>query len=377
MATLLERLQGLETARSAWGRLGESWPRGPVSDRAPAPVSLGDYAGLVRALEAATPDSFERHRRLRRLYYSNHVRWTEGRRRGAWLDAMLAGNPADPPPTWSAGPGGLTAQALDRLHAAAYLATPDAVAGPVDPGGIFTATDAVFSGGSELGLVAQYVTGLPLEGIVTWVGDLTRWFLDWCTRRLAAERAEAAWSAAEGERQLGESQKACAPLELMLADLDGQILADEFASTVRGGFDTAPAVADVLQRYYNLASPETGPPPDSEARRRFALFVTRARPPIPHIDAGGVVLLSAEATSRVQQYVIGLAAFILHHSRRDSAFAAAVVEGPRRPPGELEEAAEELAPNAAAATAIAGRFVALLQSGLDDGSALRSWPRAS
>lgn len=381
MTSLADALAQLNFERRGWSRLGERWPQGPVTERATDPVAPQAYVPLVRELEAASSDDFTvPHRRLRRLHYSGHARWPEGARRGVWVDALISGDNADYPLTWSTPPSP-TAETVDRLHGAAYLAPPPSLplTAPVDLGGLFTATDGGLSGASELGLAAAFTTGVLSDGIAGWVGDLASWFLEWNNRRLAAERKGEEWKA---EEQLTETQRQKVPLELMLGSFDGQVLADYYRTTLQQAvepgnhhYGTVPAIldaailpAETLEHYYADSMPEDHP----HVTRRFALFVQRAVPPIPHTATGDQVSLGPDARETVRGYVSEVAAFFLYHGHRDKAFGAATSVS-SRPLAKPSDIVGEVGSQQEFLETIATRFVELVQAGL--GGEEPTWPR--
>ena len=105
--------------------------------------------------------------------------------------SLAAGEARDYPLTWRPAPRGPGAATLDRLYSINWVDPPAAIApgGPLHVGGLFTATDAAFAGPSDLGAVAEQATGVAVEGIATWVGDLAVWLLAWNSGRLRAEVA--------------------------------------------------------------------------------------------------------------------------------------------------------------------------------------------
>jgi hypothetical protein len=371
MSSLTTSLDHLDSARQRWSRIGEHWPQGPVGQRATTPVGLGDYLVLVRELEAvADPEGV--HRQLRRLHYSRHVRWPQGRRRGVRLDALIAGDAREVPLVWASGSPGVGRATLDRLSAAGYLNPATSPQVPVDLGAVFTATDAAFSGGSDLGFIATRSTGVPTEGIATWVGDLAAWFLTCYGRGQRAAHSGQPWSKDDAVGQLADARRAEAPLEVMLGSIDGQILANYYEAAVSGSYDSAPKAADTLDRYYGAVIPTDAHPHVSQ---RFATFVQRAAPPIPHDNSGGHLVLASTATDAIRRHVADLAAFLLYQGRRIRDFGIAVSADPA-PPGPLAAVTEEIDAQAATIGEIAVAFSDLLRTGLAGSAPLTPWPRA-
>lgn len=375
--TLSEALAQLGSWREGWSRLGEWWPQGPAVDRSTVPVGLDQFLVPVAELQDSFPDDLAAtHRALRRLHYSRHARWTEGYRRGVRLDALISGDSADLPPTWSASPPGPSQQTLDNLGSAAYLTVPPSSTpgAPVDLGAVFSATDAALSGPSDLGSVAELTTGTTSDGITGWAGDLAAWFLEWNARRLEASAKGEGWTQAQAAEQLTEMQGQKVPLELMLGTLDGQIMAAHYRSYLRQAvtpeeqhygtipdlLDAATLPADTLQGYYADSAPADFPHVSS----RFPLFVEAATPLIPH--ASDPVSLGPDARETVRESIAGVAAFCLYHGCRDKAFGLATATFRSRPPIKPEDAVAEVEEQGEVIEEISTRFVGLLQAGLDD-----------
>lgn len=373
MPSISESLAWMEAARQRWSRPGEHWPQGPVSDRSAQPVALADVAPLVRDVEAVEIDPARLRRQLRRLYFSGQTRWPEGRRRGARLDELIAGNNSDAPLSWSLRDGGLTPAVLDALHCAAYLAPSSSVARyAVDTGAVLAGLDICFAGASDLGLVMEYATGVPLDGTAGWVGDLAAWFLEWNRRRAYAEAEGRPWSDADARAQLVAVQEERLPLERILGAMDGRVLAAHLEATVTETLDNAPRVSDTLEAYYGLSIPEAHP----HVSLRFPLFVQHALPLLPHAREGSVIMLTADALTQVRAHLTQVATFFLFHGRRDAAFVIAVGVPRVRTAATLEAATAEVQTQGAALDEIAGRFLALLQAGLA-GSPIHDWPEAT
>lgn len=366
-----DSLRQMAAARQRWSRLGEHWPQGPVGQRTTTPAAIGDIVARLRQFETAVTDPADLHHQLRRLHYSRHVRWPYGRKRGTRLDALLAG-PDDEPVTWSAAPVGPAPALLDWLVAAGRL-----TAGPaevIDVGGLFTATDAAFAGGSDLGTVAEQVSGVPIEGLATWVGDLACWYLEWRARRQRAAEAGQPWSPQQAEVQFLDVQRAEMPLDLALSSIDGQVLAAYFGGVVRGSLDSVPRASETLERYYASRPPATSDL-HLHVGRRFALFVHGAMPTIPYTGQGDQAKPGPDAPQRIQGYLTQAATFFLHHGLRDRSFGASVAAPSGQLPQSKETVAQELASDTGTLAAIAVRFVDLIRVGLQVGRAPEAWPR--
>ncbi len=370
--TLLTQLDAIDTSRQRWSRPGELWPQGPVSTRAATPTALADVLGHVEAVEASlTEDPAQIHRLLRRLHVSRFVRWPAGKRRGTRLDALLAGDNALCPLTWRDEPPLLAASTVDALHSATLLLPTASTAWnvPVDLGAVFTATDVTFGGGTDLGITAEYTTGVTLDGIATWVGDLTAWFLAWYAQLPAP--GSPPWTETQSLTALDTLWPAELPLELMLGSLDGTVLAAYYYATVTGVAGSTLPLADLMAAYYGI-EPVTSLPHVSQ---RFSRFVAGATPVIPHQGSDDPVTLDPQALYVVQGYITRLAAFFLFHAQRDKPFGQSILRPAWLPLEPLAAVATRVEAQSAMIRTIATRFIDLLQTGLDGGAPPAAWPR--
>lgn len=381
LLSLTDALDEIGLAVQQWSRPGEQWPQGPVGEQAGSPAALTDYVALLAELETAVLDGPPVvHRALRRLHYSSHVRRTGGRRRGIRLEALLSGDETEYPLIWTSEPPAISQPLLDGLFSTTYLAPPTSAAldVAVDLGAVFTGSDALFTGASDLAAAGEVITGVSSEGMVGWAGDLAAWLLAWEERRQQAEAAGQPWTPQQARQQLDETQREEAPLELMLGNFDGQALAGYLRAEVaeQYDFDTAPALADMFESYYGQSPPADDNLP--HISRRFELFVPAAEPGLPHTVFGEQVLLDSDAAAVVESYITDLAAFFLFQGRRDKRFGKVVGTMARsRPPRPMTEVRAEVAAQAATIQEIAGRFVELLHTGLENGQAPAAWPRQS
>lgn len=370
--TLQTHLDAIDTSRQQWSRPGEHWPQGPVVARASSPETLPNYLAALQALETSLAEEPETiHRQLRRTYDSGWVREPYGKRRGQRLDALLAGNNALYPLTWRDEPPVLTAATVDALYRATTLlpAASNAWNVPVDLGALYTATDTAFSGGTDLGITAEYTTDVTLDGLLTWVGDLTGWFLAWFAQLPAP--GEPPWTDTQGVAALAALWPVELPLELMLGSLDGTILAGHYYATVTGEARTMLPLSTLLAAYYG-AAPVTGLPHVSQ---RFARFIAAAAPVIPHQGTGDQITLDSQALYAVQGYLTRLAAFFLFHAQRDKPFGQSILRPAWLPLEPLAAVGARVEGQSAMIRTIATRFIDLLQTGLGGGAPPAAWPR--
>lgn len=370
--TLQTHLDAIDTSRQHWTRSGEHWPQGPVGARASSPTPLPAYLTALQALETslvAEPETIHRH--LRRLHYSAFVREAFGKRRGMHLDALLAGNNALFPLTWSDEPPALAAETVDALHSAVLLQPAAATAWnvPVDLGAVFAATDVAFDGATDLGITAEYTTEVMLDGLVTWAGNLTGWFLAWYAQ--LPPPGSPSWTETQAAAALDALWATELPLELILGSLDGTILADYYYATVTGAEPTMLPLSTLLAAYYG-AAPVTDLPHVSQ---RFAQFIAAAAPVIPHQGTGGQVTLDSQALYAVQGYITRLAAFFLFHSQRDKPFGQSILRPAWLPLEPLAAVAARVEAQAGMIRTIATQFIDLLEAGLAGDAPPAAWPR--
>lgn len=372
--TLQTHLDAIDTSRQHWTRPGEHWPQGPAVARASSPTTLSDYRVALQALETSLVEEPETiHHQLRRVHYSAFVREPYGKRRGLRLDALLSGNKALYPLAWRDEPPLLGAATVDALYQAAALrpTATNAWNVPVDLGALFTATDAAFSGGTDLGTTAEYTTAVTLDGLLTWAGDLTGWFLAWYAQ--LPPPGSPPWTDTQALAALDALWATELPLELILGSLDGTILAGHYYATVTGAEPAMLPLSTLLAAYYGDA-PVTGLPHVSQ---RFARFIGAAAPVIPHHGTGDQTTLDPAALYAVQGYVTRLAAFFLFHAQRDKPFGQSILRPAWLPLEPLAAVATRVEAQSAIVRTIAGRFIDLLRAGLDGEPPPTAWPQRS
>jgi hypothetical protein len=364
---LSDLLNQLHKVREGLGRVGECWPQGPLSTDTGQSASIEAYLEQIRILEKVfSLDRADISHQLRRLHYSKYDCRPEHHRRGLRLDALFTGKTGYPL-TWSADVDALSAQTLDTLYKTTHFILPSGILGSTNIGVLFAAIEAELCGASELGLVLENFTGVPFQGAVTWVGDLSVWFLMWNQSRINAEHNKTAWNS---ELVLNEMQKAFCPLELMLGNIDGQIIARHLGENLYESFDLLPSLADTIHRYF-LES--TSSEPNITVSNRFTHFLSAAFPEIPH---DGNHISKDRAVERVTHFIERVSIFLLFHASRDSRFGYAVgfpLEGIGS--NRLDEIASTVSEQISTITVIAERFVDFIIMGLLGTAENTSWPR--
>ena len=378
MPTLPESLEMLRVAWIRRGRVGEHWPRGPVGSPNAQPAAFTQYIGWVREVETPAPSTSDVFRALRRVRASRHVRGAE-LARGVRLDDLLAGDQADAPLTWSSTGTGVSQATVDALATHRYIGT-TARGSRIDATRLLGAIDAHVAGPSELGHAATRLTSTPVQALASWVGDLAAWFLDWEQRRSVAAAGPQPWTDAQAAEQLAAVQQQRLPLEALLGDIDGHVLAATHEATTtyrvfdpdgvagpeprRLVQDALPA-SQLLTMYYVTAAPAAPAIATPSAAHRFRLFVDHALPAIGN-GAGGP---AANAEATIAGHVRRTATFFMYHGARSGWFTV-------DPATTIEEAAGRVAAQAATIDAIARRFVAFLRGGLQTGTPPADWPVA-
>lgn len=380
VTSLTNSLDLIEQAVTLWSRPGEHWPQGPVGEKASTPITLSDYTSLLWELEDALLGSAPPiHSALRRLHYSNHVRSSQNHRRGIRLDSLIKCDESKYPLAWTVEPPVLSQTTLDSLFSAASLIPPVAAPRniPVDLGALFTMTDALFSGGSNLAVSGELITEISLEGAVGWAGDLAIWFMTWEKRRQEAAKAGQEWNLEQRRQQLNYAQQESAPIELMLGNIDGQVLAAYLNEAVAGNydFDSAPSIAETLEIYYAESPPVDSTQP--HISRRFELFVPSSEPAIPHLTLGELVMVSSDAAEAVAFYITDLAALFIFLGQRDKHFGMAVLADRSQTLRSMEEIRNEINSQAETIQSIAATFIELIQGGLRNGQLPPTWPGRS
>lgn len=354
---------GLAGTAVAICRPGEAWLDGPAvpprerKNASSYAVPLADFLAWVRVVEGAAPtrDDYARHcRRLRRLYYSE---FTGGA--GRLFDTLFGTGDLGAPITVSAT---LPAAVLDRLFSTDYVMTGSpslpfttAAATPIDMSHVFVMLDQGVNGLPFYSRYLEWRLSAPVAGITTWVGDLASWFVEWNSERIKAAGGGTIWDPAEQERQRQALRARKVALEDVLGNMDGQIL----AVTARN-----PAVVSIaaLLRAYYLDPPAAGTP---HVTTRFADFVRRAVPAIPHTDTGGAVTLAPGAADAIAGQMATVATLFLTHARAPQSLSRQDID-------RLASVFADVATFRPIIDAIAADFVQFLAAGLSGGNP--SWP---
>lgn len=200
--------------------------------------------------------------------------------------------------------------------------------------------------------------GVDLSGMLTWVGDLASWFVEWNVRRRTDPGVDLIALAATKVDK-----------DDLLGDMDGQVLAHEqttmrsYVAPTGGGMampitvvsPDAPLSALLRAYYGEAASAASG---DGNRSNRFHHFVARATPRIPHRVTRASplqVALDERAQGTVAAAVREQARFFIDHSYQQ--------DGPHA--GDVDDHAERI-------DEIARRFLTFLATGLATGDA--PWP---
>ncbi|MET9023698.1 hypothetical protein ABZV93_27365 [Actinopolymorpha sp. NPDC004070] len=357
---------GLAATMRLRRRQREAWQDGPAvgSEEVKAYTArLADYLVWIDRMEGSSPtrEDFRRNvLNLRRLAYS---RFTKGA--GAKFDVLFDTEKLAAPLTTK----DVSATTLDRLYSTGNIMTGSPFApysgceqAPVDTSHLFVGIDFAFNR-REFNTWRMVATMLDpslgevfdtgIQGLVTWVGDLASWFVEWNSDRIKAEAAGTPWTAAQSEEHRKSVLVRKMSLQDLLSDLDAQVLA---AHAVR-----TPSIVSVgaLLRGYYLDPPVTGTP---HVSTRFASFVKAAQPPIPHTESGSTVTLDAKAAESVAQAVTLVAWLFLLIERR----------GTKGIKGAAESALADVTAQATVIRSMADDFVAFLTAALTGGAP--SWP---
>lgn len=357
-------------------RAGEAWAYGPITRRKSVTHNLTTFIGWIKDVERGYgPDKQMILQRLRRLYYSSY-----SGKAGAKFDKVIAeqaGAEGEPLTILMA-----PAAAVDGLFETDDVITPDGKT--LDPGHVLAALDLKTAGTTWKADLGELAASTTMLGVLTWVGDLASWWLEWTQQAKKireAPRQEPTGPATEAGppdevggdpaldiglwEQIGRSKVS---KEDLLGDMDAQILAQ--TSTQKSTFEsikrekrqvryanvgtelTAP-VSKLLEQYYGIgAKPETAVP----SANRFASFVRNAVPPIPYQEGetGNIrwIQLGPDAETAITK-AIENAAFLFVSQ------------------GTSQNAAEQLRTYGWRIKDIAKRFVAFLNEGLQKGDA--SW----
>ena len=218
---------------------------------------------------------------------------------------------------------GISTEALDGLYETGTVRTP--TGDVVDVTHVFAALDLKTAGATSKGAAAELLYDVRLGGVLTWVGDLAWWFVQWVERRSdldATPSTEPVTEAGPSEETGGlsggdlalmdELAKSKTSKDDLLGDMDATVMAEENVrpSTVEHveaesrriiykNIDTelSMPVSQILEQYYSIGKGTAKP---DESQQRFPNFVRKATPPIPHTTTGtGTVALAADAETAI------------------------------------------------------------------------------
>jgi hypothetical protein len=304
---------------AAVGKLARPGPRpwadGPVCSRAEIKaweIELEDFLYLVATVERSAPSTAVAAQWLRRLFYSTPLG-----RAGPRFDQLLATNSARlgaPVTTVD-----LRQSTLDALVRIGWIHIPSASApfDRVEVSHLLPALDLRFNGLSRAGWT--FFNTIPdlneAESIVSWTGDLGSAWLGYQKAYLNAKAAAgSSWSEpitpaalATPLGWLDDGIRDRAPLDDLLGDMDAIVLAHQ-------PIPTSPTPLATLLGDYYAPGHSTGTA--VRVADRFALFVTRAVPAIPHTVSATGVTLDPGARDQIRKILDDAAESLLAAARR-------------------------------------------------------------
>jgi hypothetical protein len=362
---------GFAAGIAALRRRHEVWPGGPDDvlrlERKDQLVQLTDYLALLETVEGSSPsrsDLLNNARTVRRLYYSAAIGGV-----GPLFDLIFGTVGRSPPRAH----GAVTQNLLGWLYSvgetlAGSPMTP--FAGdhetPVDIAQAFVAIDFILNrpAADYLRVAIPYLPLLPTPvqqfvdqlaaieplGIVSWVGDLASWFVEWNTRRNDAISVGYTWSATEEEEQRQALQTVKTSVEDLLGDMDGQVMGFDADRD-----DSITSLKSLLTGFY-IDQPVTG---RGNVVRRFADFVDVAVPEIPHTGTSpGPITIGPTAKDAIVRQVTGNAFLFIAQDRvRNPPSGKSRLDG-------LVSTAAELLAHADVLEKIVDDFLAFLSDGL-------------
>lgn len=294
----------------ATSRPGEKWPGGPITALKSTSHTLADYVSWIRTAEKPLGGPEATIRAMRRLYYSAMSGATAGGR----FDAVIAGNNSDAPMYAPVVP----ATTIDRLFETASISTPR---GEVDVSHLFAVLDLRLSGATTTAQAGALRYGLNLEGMVTWLGDLASWFMEWDLERRNAADKGTPWPAADHLNHLNALVSTKVAKDDLLGDMDGEVSTGESTQMSVYPTEGMPAIinsadmplSQMLEQYYEI-KPQTGG--RGTQSNRFHHFVHNAQPGIPHSVVSSSplqVALAGGAKKSLADQIANQAAFFIDH----------------------------------------------------------------
>jgi hypothetical protein len=212
------------------------------------------------------------------------------------------------------------ATTIDRLFETSAITTPRGV---VDVSHLFAVLDLRLTGATTTAHAGAVRYGLSLEGMLTWLGDLASWFMQWDLDRGAADAAGTPWPASDHLAHLIALAATKVDKDDLLGDMDGQVSTAEsthmsvypnpmgMAATIINWADMP--LSQLLQQYYEM-TPQTGG--RGTASNRFHHFVHNAQPAILHTTVSSSplqVALAGGAQASLADQIANQAAFFLDH----------------------------------------------------------------
>jgi hypothetical protein len=276
-------------------------------------IALSDYLPLIAEVERAAGTPERAAQWLRRLYYSRPLRGA-----GSRFDGLLATDPAR-----AAAPvcttDGVRQSTLDALVRVGSVTVPGAAAlGSVEMSHVFVLLDRKLNGMSDDGKWVSRVG--DIQHIFSWSGDLGSAWVAYNDRRQKEKAAAEAlhtgsWkeptaAPADLATPLGwleEAIRGRSAVDDMVGDLDAVVLSQDVLDR---SSDTP--ISDLIGSYYTNPGGGSTPGHPSVADR-FALFLTRTDPPIPHDT--GPVRLRPEAEEFIRDAIYAAARAFLVKTR--------------------------------------------------------------
>jgi hypothetical protein len=286
-----------------------AWANGPTTTRKSKGHSLAEYVAWVKEVETKYGGNEDVTQRLRRLYYSD---FTGGA--GPKFDEVITTRHQSHAPLTSPP---LAQTTLDGLYETDFITTP--AGEQVDVSHLFAALDVDVAGEGMQAAAGGLKYGVDMRGVLTWVGDLASWFVEWQSELKKTESTgKQTVSAVTLLRSLASKKVS---KDDLLGNMGGQVAAATHGkATILPSYHPriAPAiiknltakVSDILQMQYGGSGRQLPAP----LPNRFDAFVVAARPTIPWDHAGSVpgkVKLASNAKTAIHDTVSNTASLFL------------------------------------------------------------------
>jgi hypothetical protein len=175
---------------------------------------------------------------------------------------------------------------------------------------LFVAVDIALAGPSVPpgGKLLEARFGLDLRGLVTWVGDLASWFVEWNTQRIRAEKNGITRTPEGNLKALKDIATSKVDLDDLLGNMDGQIIAWRLTD-LAAGTKPLPAISNLIESYYADAVIQP------HVTRRFELFLKHSVPRIPYAEGPATMQLHPEAPNFVKDELVKVIRAFLQTTR--------------------------------------------------------------